>query len=210
MAIKVSGTTIVDDSRNLYNINSVDSITATAIGNAGVGGGLLKELYTTTFSNSASVTVTPTNIGSTTYEEYEVHGFVRLHSANYWILCSRVYTGTTLHTNSTYTSQGNTKNFGWANLSQAYFAHSHTSNQNYSDAYTPFPFRIVYSKETARAHVQMYSWMVHYNGSNQAQPTLSGGSFTSGSTSSEITGFNFFSNTGTGITGKLWVYGVDR
>ena len=39
MAIKVSGTTVVDDSRSLTNIASVDATTVTAIGAAGVGGG---------------------------------------------------------------------------------------------------------------------------------------------------------------------------
>ena len=39
MAIKVSGTTVIDDSRGLINIASVDATTATAITEAGVGGG---------------------------------------------------------------------------------------------------------------------------------------------------------------------------
>ena len=39
MAIQVSGTTVIDDSRNLTNIASVDATTVTAIGAAGVGGG---------------------------------------------------------------------------------------------------------------------------------------------------------------------------
>ena len=38
MAIKVSGTTVIDDSRGLTNIATVDATTATAIGAAGVGG----------------------------------------------------------------------------------------------------------------------------------------------------------------------------
>ena len=38
MAIKVSGTTVVNDSRALQNISSVDSATVTALNNAGVGG----------------------------------------------------------------------------------------------------------------------------------------------------------------------------
>ncbi len=38
MAIKVNGTTVIDDSRALSNIASVDATTATAFGNAGVGG----------------------------------------------------------------------------------------------------------------------------------------------------------------------------
>jgi len=39
MAIQVSGTTVIDNSRNLTNIASVDAATAAAIGAAGVGGG---------------------------------------------------------------------------------------------------------------------------------------------------------------------------
>lgn len=39
MAIQVNGTTVIDNSRNLNNIVSVDATTAAAIGAAGVGGG---------------------------------------------------------------------------------------------------------------------------------------------------------------------------
>ena len=39
MAIKVGGTTVIDDSRALNNITSVDAATVTALGAAGVGGG---------------------------------------------------------------------------------------------------------------------------------------------------------------------------
>ena len=39
MAIQVSGTQVISNSRGLTNIASIDSTTATAIGNAGVGGG---------------------------------------------------------------------------------------------------------------------------------------------------------------------------
>ena len=39
MAIQVNGTTVIDNSRNLTNISSIDAATATAIGNAGVGAG---------------------------------------------------------------------------------------------------------------------------------------------------------------------------
>ena len=39
MAIKVNGTTVINDSRALTNIASVDAATVTALGNAGVGGG---------------------------------------------------------------------------------------------------------------------------------------------------------------------------
>lgn len=38
MAIQVNGTTVIDNSRNLTNIASVDATTAAAIGAAGVGG----------------------------------------------------------------------------------------------------------------------------------------------------------------------------
>jgi len=39
MAIKVGGTTVIDDSRALNNITSVDATTVAALGTAGVGGG---------------------------------------------------------------------------------------------------------------------------------------------------------------------------
>lgn len=39
MAIKVNGTTVIDDSRGLSNIASVDATSAAAITAAGVGGG---------------------------------------------------------------------------------------------------------------------------------------------------------------------------
>ena len=39
MAIKVNGTTVIDDSRALQNVASVDATTAAAIGAAGIGGG---------------------------------------------------------------------------------------------------------------------------------------------------------------------------
>ena len=39
MAIKVGGTTVIDDSRQLTNIASVDATTVAALGSAGVGGG---------------------------------------------------------------------------------------------------------------------------------------------------------------------------
>ena len=38
MAIKVSGTTVIDDSRALTNIASVDATTVASLGAAGVGG----------------------------------------------------------------------------------------------------------------------------------------------------------------------------
>jgi hypothetical protein len=53
MAIKVNGTTVINDSRALSNITSVDSTTKSAIETAGVGGGL-KYLGETTLSSSAS------------------------------------------------------------------------------------------------------------------------------------------------------------
>jgi len=49
MAIKINGTTVINDSRALSNIASVDATTVAAMGAAGVGGGLkLLQNYTTT------------------------------------------------------------------------------------------------------------------------------------------------------------------
>lgn len=54
MAIKVNGTTVINDSRALNNITSVDSATATAIGNAGVGGGFWSLESTTNISANST------------------------------------------------------------------------------------------------------------------------------------------------------------
>ena len=53
MAIKVNGTTVIDDSRALNNIASLDATTVAAIGAAGVGGGLAYLGHTNITSNVA-------------------------------------------------------------------------------------------------------------------------------------------------------------
>jgi hypothetical protein len=57
MAIKVNGTTVINDSRALTNIASVDAATVTALGNAGVGGATSLITDVTSFTNVSSVTV---------------------------------------------------------------------------------------------------------------------------------------------------------
>jgi hypothetical protein len=57
MAIKVNGTTVIDDSRALQNVASVDATTVAALSAAGVGGGS----DWTTLSNTATYTFTPTH-----------------------------------------------------------------------------------------------------------------------------------------------------
>jgi hypothetical protein len=68
MAIKVNGTTVINDSRALSNIASVDATTAAAIGAAGVGGGSAPEppdwaSPTTTLTSSQTWTK-PGSIGN--------------------------------------------------------------------------------------------------------------------------------------------------
>ena len=59
MAIKVNGTTVIDDSRALSNIASVDATTVAALENAGVGGGAFTEINPlTSFSGVSSITLT--------------------------------------------------------------------------------------------------------------------------------------------------------
>ena len=71
MAIKVNGTTVINDSRALQNIASVDSTTATAIGNAGVGGSLEFLTDTNISSNLSYVQYTfPTGYKGFLFELY--------------------------------------------------------------------------------------------------------------------------------------------
>ena len=73
MAIKVNGTTVINDSRQLQNVASVDATTVAALGAAGVGGftetsfsrptsgtGLLTTLVPATWRNSQTHTTAPT------------------------------------------------------------------------------------------------------------------------------------------------------
>ena len=65
MAIQINGTTVINNSRALTNITSVDSTTATAIGNAGVGGS------STLITNNASASGTGITVSLTGgYQRY--------------------------------------------------------------------------------------------------------------------------------------------
>ena len=57
MAIKVNGTTVINDSRALTNIASVDATTVAAIGAAGVGGATSLLVGPTNVSSVASLTI---------------------------------------------------------------------------------------------------------------------------------------------------------
>ena len=69
MAIKVGGTTVIDDSRALSNIASVDATTATAIGAAGVGGSTVF-LGTTSITSDVDYIDIPFTSG---YKAYRIH-----------------------------------------------------------------------------------------------------------------------------------------
>ena len=67
MAIKIGGTSVINDSRQLQNIASVDAATVTALDNAGVGGGTIG-FNTTNFSSTSSFT--KPNTGYNVYENF--------------------------------------------------------------------------------------------------------------------------------------------
>lgn len=62
MAINISGTTVINNSRQLQNIASVDSTTAASIGAAGVGGDTIAA-YKTVYINSGSGSFVPSFSG---------------------------------------------------------------------------------------------------------------------------------------------------
>jgi hypothetical protein len=57
MAIKVNGTTVINDSRALSNIASVDATTVAALGAAGVGGVGYSTISTTTYTAATYTTI---------------------------------------------------------------------------------------------------------------------------------------------------------
>ena len=79
MAIKVNGTTVIDDSRALSNISSVDATTVAALGAAGVGGGGYTWSSVQSVSGTPSVAVTGlpsdvTDIKIMVYDFYKSSG----------------------------------------------------------------------------------------------------------------------------------------
>tara|TARA_R110000822_G_scaffold297147_1_gene419706 strand:- start:1869 stop:2360 length:492 start_codon:yes stop_codon:yes gene_type:complete len=80
MAIQVSGTEVISNSRALNNIASVDAATVTAFGNAGVGG-------------------TPTALGAVgTYTIAKDSGMTNGSSSNYFYKAGRTAAGSALET----------------------------------------------------------------------------------------------------------------
>ena len=72
MAIKVNGTTVINDSRSLTNIASVDAATVTTLSNAGVGGGGATEFITKATVSSATLNInfTSSSFDSSKYDNY--------------------------------------------------------------------------------------------------------------------------------------------
>ena len=72
MAIKVGGTTVINDSRALNNITSVDATTVAALGTAGVGGGggSFDAVASGTIANGALVSLNSDGSVSTTESAY--------------------------------------------------------------------------------------------------------------------------------------------
>ena len=72
MAIKISGTEVISNSRGLNNIASVDATTAASITAAGVGGsGTFEKLSTTTISSSTGSVYL--NLSVDTHNRFQVH-----------------------------------------------------------------------------------------------------------------------------------------
>jgi hypothetical protein len=100
MAIKVNGTTVINDSRALQNVASVDATTVAAMGAAGVGGGLKLLQNTTTTSNATYIDVDfPSG-----YDWIRIHiGGIRVTNTDYsGELVARLLNSSGLITSSTY------------------------------------------------------------------------------------------------------------
>ena len=109
MAIKVNGTTVVNDSRALTNIASLDSTTAAAITAAGVGGGEVVSLT----SNGA--------LSNTTYIEVSFTGDYLMYIVQF----------VNMRTNSTGFSAGYTNSSGNLITSSNYYISSENAQTAY-------------------------------------------------------------------------------
>ena len=73
MAIKIGGTTVINDSRQLQNVASIDSNTVTALNNAGVGGSNVGTKVTWSSATSYS-SVTFTGLSGATFIDVTFNG----------------------------------------------------------------------------------------------------------------------------------------
>ena len=72
MAIKVNGTTVIDDSRQLQNVASVDATTVAAMGAAGVGGMTTEVAKNAAFGTGNAVKLTLGNYKVQTFDIYNL------------------------------------------------------------------------------------------------------------------------------------------
>ncbi len=110
MAIKVSGTTVINDSRALSNIASVDATTAAAMGAAGVGG-LHTQIVaenTSTGANGTSATLGPFTLGNYRQQTFRFEGLQRTGGGG-GRLCCRLTNGSGTTLTSGYIEAGQTQ-----------------------------------------------------------------------------------------------------
>ncbi len=98
MALKVGGTTVIDDSRQLSNIASVDATTVAALGAAGIaGGGSARDFVASgTIANGNVVKLnTDGTVSVTTADEFVSDSTFAYDSSNQWSTTEGVYDATT-------------------------------------------------------------------------------------------------------------------
>jgi hypothetical protein len=145
MAIQVNGTTVIDNSRALTNISSVDSTTVTALGNAGVGG---VTVNVTTLSHP-TVTTSDANTGTTS--DYR----------------SNYYTGTVVSGQPSYATTLRTFNFDGL-VSATWNINSST---NYSTSTGPF-FSSLNTLPGNAGYISVYYSIWYYDASANESTSL--------------------------------------
>ncbi len=120
MAIKVNGTTVINDSRALSNITSVDATTVAAIGAAGVGGKVLQVVSATKTGTSStsstgfvdisglSVSITPSSTSNKILVMYSVSGTANIGNSGVKFRLLRGSTG--IYENGGMSFQGSSVN----------------------------------------------------------------------------------------------------
>jgi len=188
MAIKVNGTTVINDSRALSNIASVDATTATAIGAAGVGGA------STLISDSVSVgTGTTFSISfSGSYRAYRLILNGINSSSTYQALAWR------------YTDGSGNNITGTQDYSFQYASRTLTSRWTVDDKMN-IPENYKSGSSLHRAYIDMYI----YNPNSTTETTTQRGSFNYTSDSYYTGAFTSFVNTNTygiGANNSIYFY----
>jgi len=202
MAIKVGGTEVVDDSRVLKHISSIDGATATAFGAGGVGGQTTKLSTTTVSSNVGYVDIT---LPTSSYKYLRLHVTdIKCTQNNAHAYVRMIYGAT--QKSMYYANRNINSNVADLQSSGTTLSLSHNTMSNSTEVqlFGFIDIHIPTERNTA------FQWFMGYSqsGSNQTEGTFGVATFVADNSQMLIDKFRFAFSTGDVSNGVFTLYGV--